>query len=258
MAKGQSGRKDGTFRVVARIAILAAWTLRWRFDVDGVEHVPERGGAILAWNHHSYLDPGVIAWCPYRQLGRPVRFLAKEGLFDKPGLGWILRSSGQIPVARACRAGRRKAFEAAVTKLRAGDLVAVAPEETISESFELLPFTTGAVRMAQEADVPIVPTVAWGAHRVATKGRRVRLVLGLPVLVRYGSPWRVSADDDPDAATECLRETMAEMLEDVQRAYPVDPRPGEDWWVPRRLGGSAPPHHVVLRAHRERGAEWSG
>ncbi|MDP8929252.1 MAG: 1-acyl-sn-glycerol-3-phosphate acyltransferase [Actinomycetota bacterium] len=58
--------------------------------------------------HNSYLDPGVIAWGPYRRLGRPVRFLAKEGLFDAPGLGWILRSSGQIPVARASPAGRRE------------------------------------------------------------------------------------------------------------------------------------------------------
>ncbi|MDP8960657.1 MAG: 1-acyl-sn-glycerol-3-phosphate acyltransferase [Actinomycetota bacterium] len=258
MSERQSWRKDWTFRLVARIAILVAWTLRWRFDTDGVEHVRERGGAVLAWNHHSYLDPGVIAWGPYRHLGRPVRFLAKEGLFDKPGLGWILRSSGQISVARASPAGRREAFEAAVMRLRAGELVAVAPEETISESFDLLPFTTGAVRMAQEADVPIVPTVAWGAHRVATKGRRVRLLLGLAVLVRYGRPRQVARDDDPEAATERLRETMAEMLDDVQRAYPVEPRPGEDWWVPRRLGGSAPPHHVVLRAHREREAEWGG
>lgn len=258
MAERQSGRNDRTFRVVARIAILAARTFRWRFDVAGAEHVPERGGAVLAWNHHSYLDPGVIAWGPYRRLGRQVRFIAKQELFDKPGLGWILRSSGQIPVDRANREGRREAFEAAVVKLRHGELVAVAPEETISESFELLPFSTGAVRMAQEADVPIVPTVAWGGQRVATKGRRVRLVLGLPVLVRFAHSRRVAPDDDPDAATERLRETMAEMLDDVQRAYPVEPSAGDDWWVPRRLGGSAPPHHVVLRAHRERGAEWNG
>ncbi len=256
MAERQSGRKDRTFRAVARIAILAAQILRWRFDVEGVENLPVRGGAVLAWNHHSYLDPGVVGWGPYRRLGRPVRFLAKEELFDKPGLGWILQSSGQIPVARASRSGRREAFEAAVTKLRAGELVAVAPEETISESFELLPYTTGAVRMAQQAEVPIVPTVAWGAHRVATKGHRVRLLFGLPVLVRFGRPRRVPPDDDPKTATERLRETMAEMLDEVQRAYPVEPGSGDDWWVPRRLGGSAPPHQVVLRDHRERGAEW--
>lgn len=249
----ESPRGEWTFRVIARLVILAAQMLRWRFDVVGLEHVPERGGGVLVWNHHSYLDPVVVAWGVYRRLRRPVRFLAKQGLFALPALGWILRLSGHIPVARSSRAGRQQAFEAAVETLRAGQLVAVAPEQTISESFELLPFTTGAVRMAQAADVPLIPVVGWGAQRVATKGRRrLRNVVGLVVLVRYGRPRRVMPDEDSEAATERLRQTMGEMLEVLQQVYPVEPRPGDDWWVPRRLGGSAPPHDEVLRRDERR------
>ncbi|MFN2556844.1 MAG: lysophospholipid acyltransferase family protein [Nitriliruptorales bacterium] len=255
MPSGAQGQ--GTFRVVARLVILAARTLRWRYDVDGVENVPERGGAVLAWNHHSYLDPITVAWGAYRRFGRPVRFLGKQELFDLPGLGRVLRSSGHIPVARASRAGRKRAFDTAVETLRAGDLVAVAPEQTISESFELLPFTTGAVRMAKQADVPLIPVVSWGAQRVATRGRRrLRNLAGLVVLVRYGRPLRLGPDEDSEAATQRLRERMAQMLDEAQRAYPVEPGPGDAWWQPRRLGGSAPPHDEVLRKHGERGAEW--
>ncbi len=251
------GRGDEwIFRIVARLVILAARTLRWRFDVGGVEHVPERGGGVLAWNHHSYLDPIVVAWGAYRRFGRPVRFLGKQELFDLPALGWMLRSSGHIAVARGSSAGRRQAFEVAVERLRAGDLVAVAPEQTISESFELLPFTTGAVRMAREAGVPLIPVVAWGAQRVVTKGgHRLRNVVSLVVLVRYGRPLQMQTDEEPAAATDRLRERMGGMLDEVQRAYPVEPRPGDDWWLPRRLGGSAPAHDEVLRTHHERGGE---
>jgi 1-acyl-sn-glycerol-3-phosphate acyltransferase len=159
-------------------------------------------------------------------------------------------------VARGSRTGRKEAFAAAVEALRRGEVIAVAPEQTISRSFELLPFTTGTARMAREAAVPVVPSVNWGTHRFATKGRKPRLATGIPVLVRYGEPLAVRPDEDLRAATDRLRGRMAAMLDEVQRAYPERPAAGEDWWVPRRLGGGAPDHDRVLAEHCEREAKW--
>lgn len=245
------------FRLGAWLTIVFVRLMRWRLDVRGVEHVPATGGVVVTFNHHSYADFAMCGWAVYRQRGRAVRFLAKRELFERPVLGWLLRSAGQVPVERESRGSRTEAFQHAVAALRGGEIIAVAPEQTISRSFELLPFTHGAVRMAREAGVPIVPSVNWGTQRWATKGRPVRwLAFGLPVLIRYGEPIVVGPDEDLDAATDRLQATMAELLDEVQRAYPVSPEPGDDWWLPARLGGSAPPHEEVLRAHRERQARW--
>jgi hypothetical protein len=109
--------------------------------------------------------------------------------------------------------------------------------------------------MAQAAQVPIVPAVAWGDPRFFTKRRKPHLIRRLPVTVRYAPPVHVAPDDDPVDATERLRSVMAGMLDDAIRTYPDAPRPGDDWWQPARYGGTAPVHDEVVRAHL---ARWRG
>lgn len=246
-----------TFRFAARIVIIFVRLMRWRIQIDGLENVPRRGGAIVTFNHHSYADFFICAWAIYRELGRPVRFLAKQELFAKPVLGWILKSARQVPVARGSKTGRKEAFAHAVEALQDGEVIAIAPEQTISQSFELLPFTPGTVRLAQHAGVPIVPHVNWGTHRWATKGRPINWgARRIPILARYGEPVLVTPGEEIDAATDRLRQRMATMLDQVQRDYPERPGDGDDWWVPRRLGGGAPDHDEVLSRHEERQAQW--
>lgn len=235
------GRRLGLkWRVIAMIAITLVRLARWRIDVQGLEHVPRDHGAVLAFNHHSYADFVMLAWGPVRILQRPIRFLAKREIWEKRPTRWVVRAAGAVPVDRGSATARSGAFDAAAGALRAGELVAVAPEQTISDSLELLPFRTGAVRMAQLAGVPIVPVVGWGSHRFATKGRPMRLICKLPVTVRFGAPQRVDPDEDPVVAIERLRDHMREMLHEVQRTYP-DGTPAGASWVPARLGGAAPP-----------------
>ncbi len=228
------------WRVVAAIAIALVRVARWRIDVQGLEHVPTSGGAVIAFNHHSYNDFVMLAWGPVRALKRPIRFLAKREIWEKRRTRWVVRWVGAVPVDRGSASARSGAFDAAAAALREGDLVGVAPEQTISTTFELLPFRTGAVRMAQLAGVPIVPVVGWGSHRFATKGQPMRLTFGLPVTVRFGEPLPVDADEDPVVATERLRRRMQAMLHDIQSSYP-DGHPEGAAWVPARLGGGAPP-----------------
>jgi 1-acyl-sn-glycerol-3-phosphate acyltransferase len=247
------------YSVVATLVV--TWIrvlMRWRIDVRGLENVPRTGGALVTFNHHSYSDFFMCVWAIYREVGRPVRFLAKQELFDKPILGWIFRSARMIPVARASQRGRRAAFAHAVQALERGELIAIAPEQTISRSFELLPLSSGTVRMAQQAQVPIVPSVNWGTQRFATKGRPIDWgARRIPVLVRYGEPFVVAPDESLEDANDRLRAAMEEMLRDLQRRYPDQPRGDEDaWWQPRRLGGTAPPHEDVLREHQERERSW--
>ncbi len=250
-------RPGWVFRTIAGLVTALVRLMRWRLDVRGVENVPVRGGALVTFNHHSYFDFFICALPLYRELDRPVRFLAKEEMFEKPVLGWIFRQVKQIPVPRGSREGRREAFEHAVRALKAGEIIAIAPEQTISRSFELLPFTTGTARMAKEADVPIVPHVNWGTQRFATKGRPIDWrATRIPVLARYGEPMRVGPDEELVDATARLRERMEDMLDELQRTYPDAPERGDGWWVPARLGGSAPTHEEVLRQEAERERRW--
>jgi 1-acyl-sn-glycerol-3-phosphate acyltransferase len=120
--------------------------------------------------------------------------------------------------------------------LRAGEVVGLMPEATISRSFELKEFKTGAARMALEADVPTIPLIVWGAQRIWTKdhprntGRKK-----IPVTVAAGAPLPPAGDvEHLDAA---LRDEMTYLLHRVQEEYP---HPEGAFWVPQRLGGGAP------------------
>lgn len=224
------------YRFAAWIAFAMFRMQALRFDTQGLEHVPTSGGAVIAANHNSFADMFAVGRAPYFTYGRPIRILAKASLFRVPIFGWLMRQARHIPVERG--AGTH-AWDAAVDALRRGELVLVLPEQTISPSFELLPFKTGAVRMAAAAGVPIVPAVSWGTQRINTVGRRPRFCWRLPVTVRYAPPIRFAPDVDAVGASEDLRQTMQQMLDDVIVGYP-DGTPRGAWWVPARFGGGAP------------------
>lgn len=241
-----------TWRVLVRVAGALRRVLRCQIESSGLRHVPTQGGAILAFNHHSYADVVMLAWTLAVDVGRPVRFVGKREMFDKRTLGWLARAVGVIPVDRGSDAGRAAALDRAVEAAAQGDLVAVAPEQTISASFELLPFRSGVARMAQRAEVPILPVIGWGSQRFATYGVPFRPRFGVPVTVDVGGPITVGAEDDPVEVTAHLQSVMAEMLDVAQRRYP-DGMPQGARWLPERLGGTAPPHDEVLAEHEARG-----
>jgi 1-acyl-sn-glycerol-3-phosphate acyltransferase len=227
-------RANAAYHVLARLAMTPIWLQRWRLEAEGLEHVPRSGGAVLILNHSSFVDFFTAARLPFLRLGRPVRMLAKASLFRTTFVGPAMRAAGHIPVERGSGGA---ALDAAVDALRRGELVGVLPEQTISPSLELLPFKSGAVRMAQLAGVPVVPAVSWGSHRFWTTGDGPHLAWRLPVHIKYAPP--VHPEGDPETVTERVRALMAGMLADVQRRY-RDGLPAGARWVPARLGGSAP------------------
>jgi len=149
-----------------------------------------------------------------------------------------MRGMKHIPVDRDAGTA---SFNEAVQALRDGEIVGVFPEATMSPSYELLPFKQGAVRMAQEAGVPLLPTIVWGSQRVATYSRRKPLTQRrLVVTVTVGEPLVLAPDEGIAAGTRRLRATMTEMLHAAQEAYPDRPTgPDDSWWLPSRLGGTA-------------------
>ncbi|MDV6302829.1 lysophospholipid acyltransferase family protein [Rhodococcus cerastii] len=203
-----------------------------KFDVEGEEHIPATGGAVIAVNHTGYMD-FTYAGLPPRRVKRYIRFMAKKEVFDNKISGPIMRALRHIPVDRGAGA---ESYKSAVESLRNGELVGVYPEATISRSFEIKEFKSGAARMAIEAGVPIIPTVIWGAQRVWTKGYPKRLGrTNTPISIAVGEP--LPPVGPPNELSEKLRTVMQKMLLELQESYHHEPGA---YWVPARLGGSAP------------------
>lgn len=209
-----------------------------KLRVEGGEQLPRRGGAVIACNHVSYLD-FIFCGLGAQPAKRLVRFMAKEPVFRHRISGPLMRGMHHIPVDR--QAGRAS-YEEAVARLRAGEVVGVFPEATISPSFTVEGIKSGAVRMAAEADVPLVPMALWGTQRLWTKGRPRRLTQRhVPISVLLGEAMRPRQEDDVDLLTKDLRTRMSALLDQAQAEYPEQPSsPEERWWLPAHLGGTAP------------------
>ena len=215
--------------------------------MTGTEHVPRTGGVLLAVNHVGYLDfiYGGLAANPS---GRKVRFMAKKEIFDHPVGGPVMRSMHHIAVDRG---EGLASYRAAVDYLRAGEAVGIFPEATISRSMELKEFKTGAVRIAAEAGVPVVPVILWGTQRILTKDHPKDFSRSpKTIAIKVGEPIHVTGED-PVAETQLLRERMQQMLDEVLAEYPDAEKAAGSWWTPARLGGGAPTPERALELDAE-------
>lgn len=232
-----------TMEIAAQLAGLATGT---NITYRGEENIPDRGGAVVTINHTSYIDflPAALAM---RRRGRRLRFMIKAEMQQVQLVNFLIKRAGTIPVDRDAGSG---AYAVAVQLLREGELVGVYPEATISRSFELKEFKTGAARMAIEAGVPIVPLIVWGAQRLWTKDHPRNLGRNkVPITVQVGAPLRAAGDiPRTDAA---LRESMTALLHQAQENYQ---HPPGAYWVPRRLGGGAPPPGEAAQIEAEEAA----
>jgi 1-acyl-sn-glycerol-3-phosphate acyltransferase len=223
---------EPTFRMIEIASALGVLATGTRISYIGEDNIPQQGGAVIAINHTSYVDflPAALA---VQRRRRRLRFMIKAEMQQVKVVNFLIKRAGTIPVDRDAGAG---AYALAVQRLRDGELVGVYPEATISRSFELKGFKTGAARMARAADVPIIPMIVWGAQRIWTKDHPRHIGRNnIPITVRVGAPLR--ATEDIPRTDAALRESMISLLHQVQEGYP---HPPGVYWAPRRLGGGAP------------------
>ena len=201
--------------------------------VIGADNMPRAGGAVLASNHVSHLD-FIFAGLGARSSRRYVRFMAKKSIFAHKVSGPLMRGMHHISVDRA---NGSASFHDALVALRAGEVVGIFPEATISRTFEPKEFKTGAVRLAAAAKVPIIPVALWGSQRLWTYDEHSTLKQrGVPVLIRVGEPMDGAGDEHE--VTDALRERIIALVRESQDEYPDDGT--GQWWQPARLGGTAP------------------
>jgi 1-acyl-sn-glycerol-3-phosphate acyltransferase len=212
------------------IGVLAA------IKLEGGENLPREGAFVIAPNHYTEIDPLIVAAAVWRA-GRAPRFMAKDSLFRVPVLGWVLRATGMVPVARASSsASARATLDASEQLVEQGSGVIVYPEGTLTRDPGMWPMRgkTGAVRLALEADVPLYPMAQWGTQQIMARygkkldvwppRKKVRVVIGPPVdLDEYrGKPLTPTT---LAAATTLLMNDITRLLEGLRG----EKAPAERW-----------------------------
>jgi 1-acyl-sn-glycerol-3-phosphate acyltransferase len=169
--------------VVFRFFILLFWGL----DVEGLEHIPQDSGAIVAGNHTSWYDPVVLAVA----IKRPIHFMGKAELFEHPILRWFFFQVHAFPVRRGH--ADREAIRTSQDKVTEGHLLGMFPEGTRNKTLEaLLPMQGGAALISLKTGVPIIPVVVSKGRRTGLR-RPFKVTVGSPI--NLGGPKKASKAD---------------------------------------------------------------
>jgi 1-acyl-sn-glycerol-3-phosphate acyltransferase len=205
--------------------------LLWRVKVEGAEHVPRHGPAVLAANHQSFCDSLFLPLV----VPRKVTYLAKAEYFDTWKTRWFFRAVGQIPIRRGGGKESERALQTAAGELAHGRLVALYPEGTRASDPWVHRGRTGVARLSRECGVPVVPVGIGGTVDVQPVGSRI-LRPFKTVTVRFGEPMRMPpapVPSDPMVGhdhEECRAFTDA-LMHEISR---LSGRPYIDEYVPAR------------------------
>jgi 1-acyl-sn-glycerol-3-phosphate acyltransferase len=214
----------------------------YRPHVEGLEHIPTEGPAILASNHLSFSDSIFLPLV----VDRKITFLAKAEYFTSPGIkGWatkqFMSATGQVPIDRTGGRASVAAIGTGVRVLREGHLLGVYPEGTRSPDGRLYRGRTGPARMALAAPAPVIPVAMIGTDRIQPTGQKVPNLA--PLAIRIGAPLDFSRyagmEDDRFVLRSMTDEIMYELMVLSGQEY-VDvyaPRAKE---LIRRYGTSTP------------------
>ncbi|GAA1753509.1 lysophospholipid acyltransferase family protein [Agromyces humatus] len=208
-------RRPSFFWVLAAL-VLPILNLAVKYRFHHRERLPQTGALVLAPNHYSEIDPVVIGAATWK-LGRAPRFLAKASLFKNPVLGWFLRTSGQIPVERA-GSKSHAALRAAEELVEKGRVVVVYPEGSLTRDPDLWPMRgkTGAVRIALERDIPIVPVAHWGTQALMPRyGKKISLFPRKTIDVIIGEPLDLSAYRGKPLEQSTLLKATGELMDAI-------------------------------------------
>ncbi|UFJ42805.1 1-acyl-sn-glycerol-3-phosphate acyltransferase [Brevibacillus humidisoli] len=172
----------------------------YRWQVIGAEHIPKKGPVILCANHISNLDPPLLG----SGIERQVHFMAKEELFRIPILSFLITQFGAFPVRRG--AGDRAAIRATLEVLQQGKILGIFPEGSRSKTGQLKPGQPGAAMFALRSEAQVVPVAIIGPFR-----------LFRPVKIVYGQPIDLSRFRQGKSNSNTLREVTELIMQQIQQ-----------------------------------------
>ena len=235
-------QRENSFAFVL-VAMVLAPILRLMFTIktSGKENLPQ-GGYILVGNHLSYLDPFSFAYSVYIHMKRVPHYLAKESIFRIPIIGKILPKVGQIPVYRGGKSNEEP-LRAAKEFLKAGQVVVVFPEGTLTRDPDQWPMRgkAGAIRLAVELGLPIVPCGQWGVEKVLGNYSKkfrpnpfhvVRVKIGKPMFFRE-LEGKTPTAQELAAATDTVMREISTIVGELRGETPP-----KELWDPTKVGQS--------------------
>jgi 1-acyl-sn-glycerol-3-phosphate acyltransferase len=232
--------KTGVWRFLAGI-VIPILLLLGRYEIVGSGRIPKTGAFILAPNHVTNFDPLVSAYVLWRA-GRVPRFLAKRSLFKVPVLGWALRVTGQIPVERSgVQRDGNDPIKTASALIDGGLAVIIYPEGTLTRDPDEWPMRGkfGAVRLALETGVEIIPTAIWGAQEVLPRySKRLSLFPRKTVRVLIGEPLSLAKWKDAPRTPATFAAATNEVMQAITALVATvrDETPPEVRWDPAQHG----------------------
>jgi 1-acyl-sn-glycerol-3-phosphate acyltransferase len=189
---------------ILKVVLSPVFFLLWRVKVEGREHIPADGPAVLAANHQSFCDSFFLPLV----LRRRVTYVAKAEYFDNWKTAWFFRAAGQIPMQRSGGDASQRALDTATEVLDGGSLLGIYPEGTRAPDPRLHKGHTGVARLALGCGVPIIPVGIVGTREVQPPGSNLMRPFH-SVTIRFGPPVAV------DGVVPCHRAP--------DRSEPVDP-----------------------------------
>ncbi len=240
----------GTLSRPARIVARPVMRLLYRAQVEGIEHVPVDGPAIISPNHRSFFDsPLVMTMTP-----RPVIFLGKAEYMDSRSTKFLFPALGMVPIKRDVKKASMAALQTAAELLADGQLVGIYPEGTRSRDGRLHRGHSGVAHLAVMTGAPIIPVGITGTERVQPIGRAVPRPFRGRVRIRFGEPI-----DPRTYRFGGSRKRRQQMLDDVMAsiASMTDQRRSPEFASddpPLIRGGSESVYLVT--SHRATGLSW--
>jgi 1-acyl-sn-glycerol-3-phosphate acyltransferase len=181
----------------------------FKVTVEGLEHVPASGPAVIAGNHLSFIDSFVLGLA----LPRPLYYLGKSDYWESARTRWLVAGAGVVPVYRDGGDRGEGSLRAGVQLLQRGDLLGIYPEGTRSPDGRLYRGKTGPVRMALEAGAPVVPFGIIGSDVAMPQDRRV--IRRAPITLRFGRPIDLSRYHDRRTDPLVLRSATDEVMYEI-------------------------------------------
>ncbi|MFE9926580.1 lysophospholipid acyltransferase family protein [Streptomyces sp. NPDC005774] len=185
--------------------------LVFRPRIEGLEHVPSSGAAIVAGNHLSFSDHFLLPTI----LKRRITFLAKAEYFTGPGIkgrltAFFFHSAGQIPVDRSGKEAGQAAIREGLGVLGKGELLGIYPEGTRSHDGRLYKGKVGVAVMALKAGIPVIPCAMIGTFEAQPPGKIVPHIH--PVVIRFGKPLDFSRYEGMEEERAVLRAVTDEIM----------------------------------------------
>ncbi|MDR1662873.1 MAG: 1-acyl-sn-glycerol-3-phosphate acyltransferase [Endomicrobium sp.] len=171
----QVKEKSSFLFLLGRQIFRIIFKLFYRYCIEGLQNIPNTGGAVIAPNHISFFDPPLIG----AAMKRPLYFMAKKELFDIPIFGWTIKQTNAFPVKRGVQ--DMFAVRYAFSLLERGRLLLMFPEGVRSRDGKLGKARAGVGMVACNAQVPLIPVKIENTNMMMLKFKQIKIKYGKPI-----------------------------------------------------------------------------